>query len=105
MSNKIIAVDFDGTLCRHAYPKIGEPIMSVIDAIKKEISNGAKVILWTCRSGEFLNAAVSWCREQGIEIEAVNEDVPSIKDSDFGREKSCKVFAHEYWDDRNKQII
>jgi hydroxymethylpyrimidine pyrophosphatase-like HAD family hydrolase len=49
---KIIAVDFDGCLVTNKWPKIGEPIAETIDALKAEQANGAKVILWTCRSEE-----------------------------------------------------
>lgn len=33
---KIIAVDFDGTLCDSNYPLCGEPIIPVIDELLKE---------------------------------------------------------------------
>ena len=46
---KIIAVDFDGTLCQSNYPELGEPIQLVIDKLLLEQLNGAKIILWTCR--------------------------------------------------------
>ena len=31
----IIAVDFDGTIVEHAYPKIGKPIPFAIDVLKR----------------------------------------------------------------------
>ena len=33
---KIIAVDFDGTLCEDRWPEIGEPNQEVIDYVKSE---------------------------------------------------------------------
>lgn len=36
MNSKIIAVDFDGTLCENKWPEIGEPHTEVIEYIKKE---------------------------------------------------------------------
>lgn len=96
--HKIIAVDFDGTLCGNKYPETGKPITTVIEALLNEQKNGAKIILWTCRCGNELKAAVEWCKEHGIVFDAVNDHLPEMK------EKFCnntrKVFANEYWDDR-----
>ena len=33
---RIIAVDFDGTLCENKYPKIGKPRTPIINAVKEE---------------------------------------------------------------------
>lgn len=103
MDNKIIAVDFDGTLCENKYPEIGEPITPVIEALLNEQKNGTKIILWTCRCDGELNAAVEWCKEHGIVFDAVNDHLPEMK------EKFCnntrKVFANEYWDDRAVNVI
>lgn len=95
----IYAVDFDGTLCVDKYPEIGDPRPGVIDFVKSEQSRGAKLILWTCRCGEWLDAAVEWCREQGLTFDAVNENLPehiALYDNDCR-----KVYADRYIDDRN----
>jgi len=42
---KAIAVDFDGCLCRNAYPAIGEPNWKVIREAIREQQNGAGLIL------------------------------------------------------------
>jgi len=95
---KIIAVDFDGTLVENKYPRVGDPIWDNIEAIKKEKKAGAAVILWTCRVGRRLTDAVRTCDLYGIELDAVNENLPGII-QDFGGDPR-KIFAHEYWDDR-----
>lgn len=97
---KTVACDFDGTLCEDAFPEIGEAKLDVIERVKEHKANGGKVILWTCRDGEYLEEAVIWCKKQGIEFDSVNEDIDEIKNADFGRDKSVKVFADEYWDDK-----
>ena len=102
--SKIIAVDFDGTLCEHKYPSIGEPKVRVIKWIKNQQGWGYHIILWTCRSGQHLAEAVEWCKKQGIILSAVNEDIPEVKDSVFGREKSCKIYADYYVDDKNYNL-
>lgn len=48
---KVIAVDFDGTLCECKYPDIGAPVTPVIEYVKERKAAGDIVILWTCRGG------------------------------------------------------
>lgn len=97
MKSKIIAVDFDGTLCTNCYPAVGFPNRVVIDYIKAQKEHGAKIILWTCRAGALLDAAVSWCKEQELTFDAVNENLPEIIEA-FGSD-TRKIFANEYIDD------
>jgi len=95
---KIIAVDFDGTLCENAWPKIGKPKQGVIDYVLHQQKQGAKLILWTNRQGDKLDAAVQWCGAMGIEFDAINENLPEIVYA-FGGD-TRKVYADEYLDDR-----
>lgn len=102
MSNKhavkIIALDFDGTIVTDKYPGVGEPIKKNIEKVRKEIADGAKVILWTNRCGMFLEAAIRFCVDHDIRLEAVNENLPEVIE-EFGGDPR-KIFANEYWDDR-----
>lgn len=94
---KIIAVDFDGTLFENAWPDVGAPIEKNINKLKAEQADGAKVILWTNRVSGALDKAVNFCKEHGIHLDAVNENLPEIVQG-FGTD--CrKIFANEYWDD------
>ena len=97
---RIVAVDCDGTLCSNEFPAIGIPNENVLNYIRNCKSSGDKVILFTCRNGEDLKIAVEWCREQGIEFDAVNEDIPDIKNSAFGRNKSIKPYFDVLIDDK-----
>ena len=72
----VIAIDFDGTIVEHKYPKIGEEIPFAIDTLKELINDGHRLILWTVREGILLEDAVNWCRDRGIEFYAVNKDYP-----------------------------
>lgn len=101
-SRNIIAVDFDGTLCVNAFPKIGEPRKEVISALKSRISTGARVILWTCRTGDYLHDAVRWCEAQGIFFDAVNDNLPDAV-AEFS-EPPRKILASEYWDDKAVRV-
>lgn len=98
LPGNIIAVDFDGTLCASAYPDIGAPNIPLIDLLIARRRNGCRVILWTCRAGEQLEAAVAWCRRLGLEFDAVNENLPEISEL-FGGD-GRKIYADVYLDDR-----
>lgn len=76
MNSKIIAVDFDGTLCENKWPEIGKSNEEVIEYLKNRQRSGDKIILWTCRTGDLLDKAVLWCSEQGLIFNAVNENLP-----------------------------
>jgi hypothetical protein len=99
MMTKIIAVDFDGTLCENLWPHIGVVKKDVLNYVKTQQKRGAKIILWTCRSGELLDDALFWCKMRGLIFDAVNENLPEAIER-FGTD--CrKVFADEYIDDKN----
>lgn len=76
--NQIIAVDFDGTLCAQAWPEIGEANERLILHLKKRKAEGARLILWTNREGELLEAAVEWCKERGLTFDTVNANLPEM---------------------------
>ena len=100
--SKIYAIDFDGTLCKTMFPAIGDPIPTAIEYVKKLKADGHKLILWTCRVGENLEEAVKWCEEQGLEFDAVNENLKEIID-EYGVD-SRKVTADFYIDDKNLSV-
>ncbi len=94
-----IAVDFDGTIVEHAYPKIGKPVPFSFDVLKRLQSEcGCNLILWSVREGELLAEAVEFCRKNGLEFYAVNANYPEEKPDDV---RSRKVVADLYIDDRN----
>ena len=97
---KVIAIDFDGTLCEDKYPKIGAPRWGVIFKALSEQQNGAALILWTCRTGKELDDAVAACAKWGLLFDAVNKNLPSWVDT--WNNDPRKVGATEYWDDRAK---
>lgn len=76
----VIAVDFDGTLCEHRFPEIGEikeEHQKIINYIRIMHSNNAEIVLWTCREDlperAYLAEAIEWCKKQLIPINYVNE--------------------------------
>ena len=95
----IIAVDFDGTIVEHEYPKIGKPKRFAFETLKKLQEQGHTLILWTYRTGKELEEAVEFCRKNGIEFYAVNENYPGEKF--IPGKTSRKILADLYIDDRN----
>lgn len=98
-SVKIIAVDFDGTLCENKWPEIGSANEELIEYLRDRQKNGDKLILWTCRVDDMLQKAIEWCKENELTFDAVNENLPEIIEN-FGSD-TRKIFANEYIDDRN----
>jgi hydroxymethylpyrimidine pyrophosphatase-like HAD family hydrolase len=94
----IIAVDFDGTIVEDAYPKIGEPMIFAFDTLKRLQSEGHRLILWTYRSGQKLDEAVAFCKENNIEFYAVNKNFP---EEEYDEKYSRKIHADLFIDDRN----
>lgn len=93
-----IAVDFDGTIVEHEYPAIGKEKLFAFHTLRELEKRGAKLILWTFRSGTDLEEAVEYCRNNGIEFYAVNRNYP---EEVFNDNISRKIDADIYIDDRN----
>jgi len=105
--NKVILIDFDGTIVRGAFPEIGEPVPMAFEVMKELKEAGWKLILWTCREDEgyninkqYLTEAVRFCKENGVDFDAVNEAIPEL---DFRCDtcKKRKPYADVVLDDKN----
>ncbi len=92
------AVDFDGTLCYSSWPELGEPNVALIEYLKNWRNSGNKLILWTCRAGEALENALSWCREHELTFDAVNDNLPEVIEL-YGN-NSRKISCDYYIDDK-----
>lgn len=107
----IIAVDFDGTLVEHEYPKIGAPLPWAFETLRVLKKKGYRLMLWSMRghpdlerfphldirTGEYIPAdtlqeAIDFCRERGVEFDGINESPEQFS-------TSAKQYAHVYIDD------
>lgn len=52
----VIAVDFDGTVVTHAYPRIGDEI-GAEPVLRELVANGCRLILLSMRSGHQIGRA------------------------------------------------
>ena len=93
-----IAVDFDGTIVEHQYPEIGKEKLFAFQTLKELEKKGARLILWTFRTGRELDDAVEFCRKNGIEFYAINKNYPEEAMDDT---ISRKIDADLYIDDKN----
>ena len=95
----IWAIDFDGTLSvGNRFPNIGKPNVSLIELLKMARMQGVRLILWSSREGNYLNEAVEWCKDYGLEFDAINDNLPEIVEK-YGN-NSRKVVANLFIDDR-----
>jgi len=93
----IIAIDFDGTIVKDAYPKIGKERLFAFDVLKRLQSEGHQLILWTVRSGVLLDEAVAYCQENGMVFYAVNKNYTEENEGNNPRKLNADIFV----DDRN----
>jgi hypothetical protein len=96
--SKVIAVDFDGTIVEHEYPRIGKEMLFAFATLKALQKKGHKLILWTFRDGKYLDEAVEFCKQNGIEFYAVNKNYP---EEQYDLSMSRKINADIFIDDRN----
>lgn len=95
----IIAVDFDGTIVEHAYPKIGRPIPFAIETLIMLKEEGYRLILWTVREGRLLQEAIDYCASNGLTFFAENENYRGEREE--GNSPARKLQAELFIDDRN----
>ena len=108
-----IAIDFDGTCVKHAFPEIGEDI-GAVPALKALVKQGYKLILNSMRDHpsdkannpelkklglvptkrDTLQEAINWFNRNGIPLYAANDNPSQNAWTD-----SRKIYAHLYIDD------
>ena len=90
----IIAIDFDGTVVEHKFPLIGEDVPYVVETLQGFVADGHKLILFTMRSGEYLDAAVQWFKDRDIELWGIQ-----FNPQQYTWTTSNKAYAQLYIDD------
>ena len=95
-----IGVDFDGTIVEDKFPDIGAEVPFATDTLKMLIKDHHRLILWTVREGKYLEDAINWCAERGVQFYAINRDYPE-ETLDNNQHFSRKIKADVWIDDRN----
>ena len=93
----VIAVDFDGTIVEHEYPKIGRAIPFAIETLLQLQKEGHILLMWTVRDGDLLQEAVNYCEKKGRKFYAANKNHPDEDVSTASRKLNAEMFI----DDRN----
>ncbi len=97
-NSKVIAIDFDGTIVEHDYPRIGKEMLFAFATIKELHKKGHKLILNTYRTGSLLEEAVEYCKKNGVEFFAVNKNYP---EEEVNEKTPRKLDVDVFIDDRN----
>lgn len=69
-----ITVDFDGTVADHRYPSIGPDVPGAVKGLKELLDHGARLILFTMRSGQHLDEAADWFKQRKIKLYGIQSD-------------------------------
>lgn len=91
--SKTIVIDFDGTVVSHRFPLIGRDI-GAVPVLKKLITAGHKLVLFTMRDKEYLEYAVNWFIDNDITLYGVQTNP-----TQYTWTTSPKAFGHYYIDD------
>ena len=96
---KIIAIDFDGTIAADAYPGIGDMLPRASEVINSLYDNDFIIVIWTCRQGALQHDAEKWLFDHGIKYHYFNANIPG-QTTKYGYD-SRKIGADVFIDDRN----
>ncbi|MBC8147438.1 MAG: hydrolase [Bacteroidetes bacterium] len=99
MYRLVVAVDFDGTIVEHDFPRIGNPLPNAFKALKELQKMGHILILWTCRTNDYLREAADYCEQNSVKFDYLNDNASgSFKDKSFAYPK---IYYDVCIDDRN----
>lgn len=93
----VIAVDFDGTIVEHEYPKIGKAIPFAIETLLQLQKEGHVLLLWSVREDDLLQEAYDYCLKKGVKFYAANKNHPDEDVAASPRKLNADLFI----DDRN----
>lgn len=73
IAGKSVAIDYDNTIAEN-----GIPTAEMVGKVKALKDSGAKVYLWTARTGKDRDDAIKACKEAGIEFDGILEGKPEV---------------------------
>lgn len=105
----VIAIDFDGTCVKEAFPLVGETVPNSVNVMKRLLERGHDLILWTVRgnyitpellpySSNLLRDAISWFTTNDLTLHGVNHNPDQFKND------SPKILYDLLIDDRSLGI-
>ena len=99
MLNKVIAIDFDGTIVNDEFPNVGKLKPKSLMVIKKLINAGHTIVIWTCRDYGIIKdfVDVNFKGIQNFKV-YINENPPELRHK-FGNDPR-KLGADLFIDDK-----
>lgn len=99
---RIIAIDFDGTIVEQSYPEMGKIKKNAKSIINRLYDEGNTIIIWTVRSNanNALDSMIRFLEEKQIKYHKINENADSILNDSSWTDFSPKIYADIYIDDR-----
>ena len=94
---KVILVDFDGTICDFAYPEMGKPTKGVKEALQRFQDLGYEVHILSCRTNHELKKYPIDRQEQVRKMEAYLDEHQIPYDKVLNKDKPMATW---YIDDR-----
>lgn len=89
-----IAIDFDGTVVTHEYPRIGTELPDCVQTLQALSESGHRLILYTMRSDQSLRDAVQWFSDRNLTLHGINQNPEQVSWTN-----SPKAYAQLYIDD------
>ena len=92
----IVAVDWDNTLyVPHKYARGLDPKGS--SYLKQYRDLGGKLILFTCRAGKIIDTIVDICKMDGLEFDAINENIPEQVEAWLSMHPNDEISPKPFW--------
>lgn len=98
-SGYVVVLDFDGTLVRHEYPRIGKDIGALPWLKLLQDSGKVRFCLFTMRDTDTLKEAVEWFNTNGIKLWGIQRNPEQDQWT-----SSPKCHGHIFVDDRGVGI-
>lgn len=96
-SPKQILVDFDATCVLNQYPFVGDDVDGCVDVLRKLVSAGHDIILYTMRCDHLIDDAINWFAVREIPLRHINSNP-------FFETGSRKIYGNIVIDDHNLGI-
>ncbi|MCG3173909.1 MAG: hypothetical protein GMKNLPBB_02120 [Myxococcota bacterium] len=95
----IVVIDFDGTLCEHAFPEVGAIKPGAAEAVRKLKAAGFHIIVSSCRNNSRLFPAANDRDRYLLEVRRFLEQ-HAIPFDEIDAGENGKTYGHFYVDDR-----
>lgn len=96
--DKVLAIDFDGTIAEASYPEVGKLRPGALEVINELYEEGYGIVINTCREGEALALAIQFMDKIGLKRHFVNSNFPFL--IDHFEADTRKISADLYIDDK-----